>query len=347
MMKKDTSTDTTLSEAKAKKPTKKISPSVVAKAEAQTKKPAKRTVAKVVKAKPVTKKPVAKKPAAKKKVASKRTTKPAKAKTTSIVMSSPIDPSLQIVMASELADDQMIEQELLGATAPFFIYRFCKNKPACKSDEMDQCRHQKVTGLTVKGVTEVVRRLNRNQASGYKIRMNPKFLQIERDVTQDGELGVSVSVYAEDLINGNSSWGSKFEPYMKVGRNGQYKNEFALEKALSKAERNAKRRLIPEPAAIKMIELLMQEQPEMVRDIEPPKDLPRIVQPRKLTASTPQELEEITMAAIRNAKTPHELVKINQGVQGSDKFNEAAKDRLRQAGIARGDQLTGGGQGGK
>lgn len=202
-----------------------------------------------------------------------------KAKT--LLIQSPADPKLQIVVASEMQDDAMIEAELMGSVLPYFIYKFTNDG-------------QDVTGLTVKGVSEMVRRLNRNTRSGYKIRINPAYLRVERDVEYNGEKGVEVWVFAEDLVTGNSGWGSKFEPYTKNKRGGgTYKNTFALEKALSKAERNAKKKLIPEQVAVKMIEQLIKQSPETVKYVEAPKN--EVVY-QKTKAEVFQEAKQMILA---------------------------------------------------
>ena len=56
----------------------------------------------------------------------------------------------------------------------------------------------------------------------------------------------------------------------KMGKNGKYAHTVATEKALSKAERNAKRKLIAEPMAIKIIQKLMTENPANGNALAPP-----------------------------------------------------------------------------
>jgi len=196
-----------------------------------------------------------KKKTTKKKV-TKRKRKVAKPKGL-VAMPSPAHPEIQLMVASEMADDSMIEAELLGEVLPHFVYQFSQEG-------------KDVTGMTVKGVSEVVRRINRNPKSGSKIRLNPEFIRVERNAEYDGQKGVEVMVYAEDLVTGGSAWGAKFEPYTKKGRRGEYPNTFPLEKALSKAERNAKRKLIPETMATKMIQKLIKEDPGTIQKIEAP-----------------------------------------------------------------------------
>ena len=180
-----------------------------------------------------------------KKTVSKK--KQIKRKTGLIVLKSPVDPTREIVVASELADETLIQSELVGSVLPQYVYRFVDKSG----------KEQK--GLSVFGVRESVRLINRNNKSGSKIRINPQYTKVERDVEQNGQKGIEVWIFAEDLINATSAWGSKFEPYKKKGKNGFYNNTFALEVALSKAERNAMRKLMPEKIVIAMIDKLISE----------------------------------------------------------------------------------------
>ena len=268
------------------------------------------------------KKPVAKKkPQAKKRV-SRGTKKP---KNTDVVVVSPVDPSSKLVVAAELSDDAIIEQELMGEVLPYFIYQFNQKGGT-------------ITGLTVKGVSEVVRRLNRDKKSGYNIRLNPEHCKIERDVEQDGQKGVAVTVYAENLLDGNSAWGTKFEPYKKTGRNGQYNNEFAVEKALSKAERNAKRKLIPETAATKMIQKMV-EGGEQVKQLSQPPAQANVVTPLPPKPTSIEDLKNIVRNGVSNAKTVEQAMKFDEKTQESDKFDAEFKKEVRGLASKRVDEL--------
>ena len=157
-----------------------------------------------------------------------------------VLAHNPANISQEFFVASEMADDQAIEQELLGQAMEHYVYGFIQDgKP--------------VTGLSVAGVNEVARQLNRNPRSGCKIRIIPDSLKIERDVDYDGQKGVEARVVAENMVTGETGIGVKFEAYKKTGHKGQYANTFAVEKAISKAERNAKRKLMPEKVAVEMI----------------------------------------------------------------------------------------------
>ena len=124
----------------------------------------------------------------------------------------------------ERADEDLILAELQGAALEVFVYSFeDKNKRI-------------VTGLSLPGVRETVRVMNARGAARIKISDRPP--QISESDTH-----YEVLVYAVDEQNGGGSWGIKRQAKRFPG--GMI-NEFALEQALSKAQRNALRALIPE-----------------------------------------------------------------------------------------------------
>jgi hypothetical protein len=124
----------------------------------------------------------------------------------------------------ERADEDLILAELQGAALEVFVYSFeDKNKRI-------------VTGLSLPGVRETVRVMNARGAARIKISDRPP--QISESDTH-----YEVLVYAIDEQNGGGSWGIKRQAKRFPG--GMI-NEFALEQALSKSQRNALRALIPE-----------------------------------------------------------------------------------------------------
>lgn len=163
-----------------------------------------------------------------------------------VIVHNPTNPTQEFIVASEMADDEAIEAELMGKAMEHYVYSFQQDgKP--------------VTGMTVAGVNEISRLLTKKKDSGIKIRVIPDSIKVDRNVEENGELGVSVMLIAENMLTGETAIGAKFEPYKKNGRKGVYDNSFALEKAVSKAERNAKRKLIPEKVAIEMIKKFVKQ----------------------------------------------------------------------------------------
>jgi len=243
-----------------------------------------------------------------------KTTK--KEKKSLVSIQSAINPEVKFMVASELADDSLIASELSGAVLPHYIYRF-----------VDKSNKEQV-GLSVFGVRESVRLLNRNPKSGLKIRLNPQYRVATRDVEQNGEKGVEVWVYAEDLINGTGAWGVKFEPYMKQGRNGAYANKFALEVALSKAERNAQRKLIPERGAIEMIKKLLNTHGEQIVQTL---SAPLLVEQSVKSLSKPEatkDMEQVFKKVILKCKTKKELEDLRAKLMESPKYENQFKIRV-------------------
>jgi len=291
-----------------------------------TKKVTKNTVKKVAPKKVAAKKAVVKK--------AKKVVKPKE-----IVIVSPVDPNSRITIASELADDEMIERELMGEVLPYYIYQFCES--GCKPADVEagKCSHKKTVGMTVKGVNEVVRNLNKKKDSGVTIRINPTHMKIEHNVDEEGVKGVQVSVYAENLVDGNSAWGIKFEPYNKLKRDGSsYKNEFAAEKALSKAERNAKRKLIPETMALKMIQLMLKN-PEGVRALQTPNSQARVTAAAPPKPSTQEEVQQLIRSAIAHSNEIDRVLEFDRKTQEDKRFGKDFKAEVRKLAAARVDTL--------
>ena len=122
-------------------------------------------------------------------------------------------------------DDEQVLAEIKGNFLQEFVYSFTDKK------------NKKVTGLSLIGVNETVRELNRRNLASIAESETPPVIEETDDYIQ-------ISIYAKDTLNGGGAWGIKRQSKTQ----GQYKNinPFALEQALSKAQRNAKRKLIPE-----------------------------------------------------------------------------------------------------
>jgi len=130
----------------------------------------------------------------------------------------------------ERADEEQILAELMGNFLDEFVYEF------------EQQGH-KVTGLSLAGVRETVRYMNKNGMARISISDREPKVREEDD-------WIEVWVYAKDELNGSGAWGIKRQ--VKKYVSGRI-NEFAMEQALSKAQRNAQRALIPENYVKEMI----------------------------------------------------------------------------------------------
>lgn len=230
---------------------------------------------------------------------------------------SPIRPEVAFYVASEQADDRLIEQEVTGQVGKTMIYEFCPNR-CDKFKTTGKCEHKTIKGLSKNGVDEVVRRINRQANSGSKIRISPERPMVTHNVEKNGERGVEVMVYAEDLISGSGNWGAKFEPYVQYGK----PNTFAFEKALSKAQRNAKRTLIPEQLAIEVISKLIKETPDAVKQIEAPKTTEATIEPQ-----TTANQNMYAMSLKRIEQIASDKVKLKKALESIPKLKSLTEDQ--------------------
>lgn len=230
-----------------------------------------------------------------------------------------MDPGYTFAVATELADDKLIEDEILGKAMPHYVYSFPQEG-------------QTITGLSVKGVNEVVRLLDRNAKSGYKIHLQSNSVKIETDADQNGRKGVMVTVFAENLLDGNSAFGAKFEPYIKKRKSGgTYEDRFALEKALAKAERNAKRKLIPEMVVIEMIKKLMKDRGQVLQISQPAVDEPApMLAETKRTIPEPKAFAHL-LKLIKASGNKKYLFETKPKVEGSKFYTAAHRAELLKA----------------
>ena len=127
-------------------------------------------------------------------------------------------------------DEHQAVAELKGEYLEQYVYSF-KDKGV------------EVKGLSLMGVRETAREMNKR---GFA-----KIAVSEREpIVVETDNYVEVRIYAKDELNGGGYWGIKRQP--KLFSTGT-ENRFAIEQALSKAQRNAIRGLIPEPFVKEMI----------------------------------------------------------------------------------------------
>ena len=208
-------------------------------------------------------------------------------KKNTVKVTSTVKKSDAVFVASELADDKLIGQELLGQISKTLVYEL---------EEGGKTIH----GLSYIGVREAARIINRDPKSGHKIQISDRPPSIS-EKTIDGELGIEVMVYAQDIKSGGGSWGIKFEPYRKElfdGKGNQSKNRFAVEIALSKAQRNAMFNLLPHHLIDNIIKKFI-EKGYAVEKIEAPKTSTREIVPQ---ATGTRKLYEATLKRVGRIK---------------------------------------------
>lgn len=240
--------------------------------------------------------------------------KPRRKKDGLVKMTSPVRPEMEFYVASDQADEQAIEAEIMGQVLPHFIYKFKDGKG------------NEVKGLSLQGVRETTRRINRMKNSGQRIRISPEPPIISRDVEYNGKKGIEILVYAEDIESGGGSWGNAFEPYVKVGKGGKtYPSQFPERVALSKAQRNALRALIPETTAVAMIDQLSKDQ-NKVKEIEAPAQQTDVIEPQK---TSEQQLYASSLKRIQQIKDDKESLEKAKAKVDELPINKENKERLK------------------
>lgn len=148
-----------------------------------------------------------------------------------VVRGASIDDSA-IFRTMDRHDEQQILDELVGRQLKEMVYSFGSGS-------------DRKTGLSYAGVQECVRTLNARGATRIKIAAEPA--PIFEEYVESDEGYIQCTVYAVDELNGGGAWGTATEPKNMRLRNGGTKRDFfARTKALSKAQRNAEKALLPE-----------------------------------------------------------------------------------------------------
>lgn len=148
------------------------------------------------------------------------------------------DTPASIYAALDRADMELVEAEIAGAMIETMVYEY-------------QQDGKTVRGLSVVGI--------RNAALEFAARGLGKITLpdppiIRQALSPEGEAQYECEIRAVDPINGHESWGAGEAPIWAPRRNGgTYYDKFARRKALSIAQRNAKRDLLPEALIQTMI----------------------------------------------------------------------------------------------
>lgn len=187
-----------------------------------------------------------------------------------------IDPG-DAYRAMDRADEEQILDELMGRALEAMVYSFEQGG-------------KKVTDLSYGGVHEAVRTLNVRGLTEIRVSNVPPVVD---EITEDGGSYYRVLAYAEDRKNGGGQWGTAVVPKrmkLKAGTAAAWRkkgrevrdddtvwDQFALTKALSKAQRNAQKPMLP----LEYVQALVAQylgQPAKVRHIR---------------SSTAEKLEEL------------------------------------------------------
>lgn len=169
----------------------------------------------------------------------------------------------QLFETFDRADDEQIIAELQGGVIEEYAYQF-------KSGD------QTVTGLSLAGVMAVAQNMGGITCG------QPVWVITDDEITCD--------ISATDHGRGLTVWGTATEMREMQTRNGPKPDKFARAKALSKAQRNAIRKVIPETVATRMLkQYLSGKRPEARRPIaQPPRqNAPQLAPPVEVYEDTP------------------------------------------------------------
>ncbi len=160
-----------------------------------------------------------------------------------VVNTVPEEEMEKAIVAMDYKDAELIEASLKGMVSPNkLVYRFTTSGG------------EEIKGLTVLGVREVVRWLNENKGTNIII----KEVTWGKETINGEEYFVAIAV-AEDA-NGNKWWGAATQPILITTKDGTRRvDPFALQKTISKAQRNALRGMFPEPLAAELVDRWAQE----------------------------------------------------------------------------------------
>lgn len=146
----------------------------------------------------------------------------------------PTDPEAIAYQRFDAEDDQQVLAEIQGRNLEILdrlVYSYADR------------RGNTVTGLSLTGVRETIREMNRREIAKIRVTESPPIIH-------ETDEYIDVLVYAEDTLNGGGSWGSK----RQSKKTGNFSNPFALEQAVGKAQRNAMFALIPASYVVEVIQ---------------------------------------------------------------------------------------------
>jgi hypothetical protein len=234
-----------------------------------------------------------------------------------VMVRSAIDPDARFFVAQEQADESVIESEMIGKMIAECVYEFPAKGNAAP-----------VRGLTITGVREAVRYINKNPKSGMRIGLDNSRMFTE-EVERNGQRGILAKCLAVDHISGDSNWGIKFQPYIAKRKDGStYQDTFVEEKATSKAQRNAKAGLIPVQLKLKIIEKFAKD-PNNVKQLEAAPSTQEA--PRSMKESTSEEVGGIIMRAIESTDDPERLQDLVEKIEHGKKLTKNQKQMLSSA----------------
>jgi hypothetical protein len=144
-----------------------------------------------------------------------------------------------VYRAMDAADEMQIMDALAGRPSEVMVYSF-KGKDG-----------KLQTGLSYEGVAEAVREMNSRRVTAIRVAkdVTPVIVAVtDEDENDEMVTAIEALVYAEDVANGGGNWGTARQPKFQTFKDRNRKprlDSFATAKALSKAQRNAMKPLVP------------------------------------------------------------------------------------------------------
>lgn len=180
--------------------------------------------------------------------------------TTGELLPAPRNLNSELFVDFDRRDDDQIMKELMGAAVEEYVYSFPQDGKT-------------VMGLSLTGVMAVAQNMGGITCG------QPVWTVDDAEITCD--------ISATDHKNGLTVWGTATQLRVMKTRNGDKADTFARGKALSKAQRNAIRKLIPEQIAVEMLRMFInggkpqrgnapRQQPQQQRQVrqpEPPRQI--------------------------------------------------------------------------
>jgi len=185
-------------------------------------------------------------------------------------------------------DERLIVEEIIGKMLDTYVY------------EIEIKKGKKVYGLSVAGVADACRYISQRG----------EFIRIEDppQIICDDD-GCLANVIAKRYIrsaDGNfvcadAALGTKYEPRVKLREDGTpWTDRFYREVAVSKAERNAKLKLIPETVKIMIINKY-KEMKKGVKKLEPPKEEKKTVKKAEATTKWKPDANIIEIQKLKSS----------------------------------------------
>lgn len=162
----------------------------------------------------------------------------------------------EVFIELDKRDEDQIVQQLSGGYIEDFVYEYCKYCKWPKGIRPASCDHETVMDLSWIGIQEATRQMS------ITVKPGERWLMIDRDnnvkvlseskaespgvTVHEFEDYVRVIVRASDPQKGIERLGVAQQSKLMKTSNGMKGDEFYFQKALSKAERNALRQLMPQ-----------------------------------------------------------------------------------------------------